>query len=111
MKIPELLFALCSYGVYYYGNQNPNRTYQLICGGVAAFQGLFLAMNSMVNNLSIASLTVQPNCETLRMVMFNGKQFDSEIKNCKITQITKRQIDMRINVNDRTSHVLINIEP
>ena len=59
----------------------------------------------MHKNLSVANITVLPDGENIRVLMFNGKIYDTPIKDCFCHEVTPTKVSLRIKVAGRDLRV------
>ena len=73
----------------------------------AFFFGILNTQARMMMSLNIASISILPDGEVLRLLMFNGKVMDTPIRDVLIHRITPKKIELRIIVRTRPFRVQI----
>ena len=93
------------YGIYYYNFVAYHGLYLMGCSFSSFFFGILNLNARMHKNLSVANITVLPDGENLRVLMFNGKLYDTPIKDCFCHEITPTKVSLKIKVNNRDLRV------
>ena len=106
-SMADLMFVWCFSSFYYFRYTSPQRTSELLWGGVSLYVGGLISLWRITSKTQIAGLTVKPDQKAVSILMFDETQFDSEIKHCRIEDITSRVIQMRVMRNDKQFTVII----
>jgi len=86
-RLWQAIWAASSLGTYYYLASNLFLPAGIACGSILGVATLVCANAVMLRRINIASITVLPDGESVRVVTFRGSVYDALISNFELVGV------------------------